>query len=39
MFYTMPQFIVNPAGEIQGIFAAARDITERKAMENDLNKH
>ena len=26
----------NPQGEIQGIFAAARDITERVAMENQL---
>ena len=26
----------NPQGDIQGIFAAARDITERKAMENEI---
>ena len=27
---------LNPQGEIQGVFAAARDITERKAMENEI---
>ena len=29
---------LNPQGEIQGVFAAARDVTERKAMENEI-KH
>jgi PAS domain S-box-containing protein len=28
----------NEAGEIQGIFAAARDITERKRAEEEINK-
>ena len=28
----------NPQGEIQGVFAAARDITERKAMENEIKQ-
>jgi PAS domain S-box-containing protein len=28
----------NEAGEIQGVFAAARDITERKAMENEIKQ-
>ena len=28
----------NEAGEIQGVFAAARDITERKAMENEIKE-
>ena len=28
----------NPEGEIQGVFAAARDITERKAMENEIKQ-
>jgi PAS domain S-box-containing protein len=28
----------NEAGEIQGVFAAARDITERKRMEEELRK-
>ncbi len=28
----------NEAGEIQGVFAAARDITERKAMENEIRQ-
>jgi PAS domain S-box-containing protein len=27
---------LNPQGEIQGVFAAARDVTERKAMENEI---
>jgi PAS domain S-box-containing protein len=26
----------NPQGEIQGVFAAARDVTERNAMENEI---
>jgi PAS domain S-box-containing protein len=29
----------NPAGEIQGVFAAARDITEKKAAEAELEKY
>jgi PAS domain S-box-containing protein len=29
----------NSAGEIQGVFAAARDITESKKMEEELKKH
>jgi PAS domain S-box-containing protein len=29
---------LNPQGEIQGVFAAARDITERKAMENEIKQ-
>ncbi|MGA3061477.1 MAG: PAS domain S-box protein, partial [Candidatus Bathyarchaeia archaeon] len=28
----------NPQGEIQGVFAAARDITVRKAMENEIKQ-
>ncbi len=28
----------NEAGELQGVFAAARDITERKQLEDKLNK-
>jgi light-regulated signal transduction histidine kinase (bacteriophytochrome) len=28
----------NEAGEVQGVFAAARDITQRKAMENELRQ-
>ncbi len=28
----------NPQGEIQGVFAAARDVTERKAMENEIKQ-
>ncbi len=28
----------NPQGEIQGVFAAARDITQRKAMENEIKQ-
>jgi PAS domain S-box-containing protein len=27
---------LNPQSEIQGVFAAARDVTERKAMENEI---
>ena len=29
----------NAAGEVQGVFAAARDITERKRAEAELEKH
>ncbi len=29
---------LNPQGEIQGVFAAARDVTERKAMENEIKQ-
>jgi len=28
----------NPQGEIQGVFATARDVTERKAMENEIKQ-
>jgi PAS domain S-box-containing protein len=30
--------LTNEAGEVQGVFAAARDITERKAMESELRQ-
>ena len=29
----------NEAGEVQGVFAAARDITERKRAEEELDRH
>ncbi len=29
---------INSQGDIQGVFAAARDITERKAMENEVKQ-
>ena len=29
----------NAQGEVQGVFAAARDITERKRMEDELNQY
>ena len=38
MFCTTPQFIRNSQGEIQGVFAAARDITERKKNEEALTQ-
>ncbi|MGD0449474.1 MAG: PAS domain S-box protein [Candidatus Bathyarchaeia archaeon] len=28
----------NPQGDIQGVFAAARDVTERNAMENEIKQ-
>jgi PAS domain S-box-containing protein len=30
---------LNPSGEIQGVFAAARDITQRKLVEEELSKY
>jgi PAS domain S-box-containing protein len=29
---------LNPKGEVEGAFAAARDVTERKAMENEIKQ-
>jgi PAS domain S-box-containing protein len=29
---------MNPKGEVEGVFAAARDVTERKAMENEIKQ-
>ncbi len=36
VIYNASLFTETQQGQIQGVFAAARDITQRKAMENEL---